>query len=495
MLFQMNKIITEVSNPQLFDDYQGLLGVYDEIFNKQGDIHPELRSALTPLLSISKNHFRNQQHLANTLFRRSGITFTVYSDERGTEKIFPFDLIPRVISASKWERLERGLCQRLLALNAFLHDIYHEKKIVKANLIPEEIIYSSKGYLREVEGISPPGNIYIHVAGIDLVKNQKGEFLVLEDNLRSPSGVSYVLENRFIMKRIFPEAFTKTRVKAVDEYPFRLYHALNSLRSKSDNPGLTVVLTPGQYNSAYFEHSFLARKMGCYLVKGEDLWVDNKHVYLKTTHGAERVAVIYRRVDDEFLDPEVFNPESFLGVPGLMQAYSAGNVVVANAVGNGVADDKAIYPYVPNMIRFYLSEEPILEQIPTYGCANPKECEYVIKNIEKMVVKSVDLSGGYGMLFGAQSSKKQIQEFIQKIKANPRYYIAQPLIELSTCPTFLGKEITPCRVDLRPYVIMGRNPWALPGGLTRVALSKGSYVVNSSQGGGSKDTWVMEDEQ
>lgn len=477
----------------LFENYSALPGTYDELFTHHGAIHPGLRAALTPLLGLSRHYLKTQQTLANTLFRHSGITFTVYADKQGTEKIFPFDLIPRIIAEQAWARLERGLCQRLLALNAFLHDIYHDKKIIAAKKIPHELILSSKGYLPRMEGITPPGGVYIHVAGIDLVKDHHGEFLVLEDNLRSPSGVSYVLENRFIMKRLFPEVFAQTRVRAVDEYPLRLYQALNALHLSKKAPGLTVVLTPGQYNAAYFEHSFLARKMGCDLVRGEDLFVEDACVFLKTTHGPERVSVIYRRIDDEYLDPTVFNPDSLLGVPGLVKAYAAGNVVLANAIGNGVADDKAIYPYVPAMIRFYLDEEPILPQVPTYHCANPKELDFVIKNIDQLVVKCVDLSGGYGMLMGGQASQKQRLAFIDKIKAQPRCYIAQPLIELSTCPTLAAKEMRPCRVDFRPYIIMGKKPWVLPGGLTRVALNKGSYVVNSSQGGGSKDTWVMEE--
>jgi len=421
------------------------------------------------------------------------VTFAVYSDEvAGVERVFPFDLIPRVIAARDWERMEAGLRQRIEALEAFLADVYGEGRCIPEGVIPREIVEGSSGYLPQVKGIVPPGGVRVHVAGIDIIQDPAGDFLVLEDNLRTPSGVSYVLENRAIMKRTFPKIFEEARVRPVDDYPLRLVEALSSLAPDGKEAPRIVILTPGSYNSAYFEHSFLARRSGCELVEGRDLFVANDRVWVKTTLGAQPVDVIYRRIDDAFIDPEVFRKDSVLGVPGIMSAYAKGNVTLANGVGNGVADDKATYPYVPDLIRFFLDEEPILGQVETFICARPKECEHVLANLEKLVVKAVDEAGGYGMLIGPQASRSELDDFAERIRANPRKYIAQPRIELSTSPTWVGSRTEPRRVDLRPYIVSGKSRWVLPGGLSRVALRKGSYVVNSSQGGGSKDTWVLD---
>ncbi|AJI68587.1 A circularly permuted ATPgrasp family protein [Francisella tularensis] len=381
--------------------------------------------------------------------------------------------------------------QRLKALNAFLNDIYTEQKILEDGIIPRELVESSEEYLPQMRWIKPPHGVYCHIAGLDLIKDESG-FMVLEDNVRTPSGVSYVLENRNSLIKAIPEAFANTNIKKVVDYPTELIKALSSISPTVDGKkSLSVVLTPGQYNSAYFEHSYLARKMGCELVQGSDLFVHNNYVYLKTTKGPKLVTVVYRRIDDKFLDPEFFNPESMLGVPGIIEAYKAGNVVLANAVGNGIADDKAIYPYVHNMIEYYLNEKPILAQVKTYFYSEENDRNYVLNNLDKLVVKEANGSGGYGMLIGPQASLDEIQEFAAKIKAKPRAYIAQPLVELSTSPTFVDGKIVPRRVDLRAFLVTGKNTWILPGGLARVALKEGSYVVNSSQGGGSKDTWVL----
>ena len=387
---------------------------------------------------------------------------------------------------------EQGLIQRVTALNLFLSDLYDGQRIVKEGRIPEAMVFGTTGYLKELRGIRPREGVYVNIAGIDLIRGANGDFLVLEDNLRTPSGVSYVLENRGVMKRVFPGVFRRSRVRTVESYPARLGDALISVSPLPPGESRVVVLTPGPYNSAYFEHSFLARQMGCDLVQGSDLFVHDDHVYVKTTAGPQRVDVIYRRIDDDFLDPTVFREESALGVPGLIGAYAAGNVTLANAPGNGVADNKAVYPFVPEMIRFYLSEEPILGQVETYICASPTECQHVLENLKHMVVKAVDGSGGYGMLFGPRASQSETERFAEKIRETPEGYIAQPVVELSTCPTWVEGEAAPRRVDLRPFVLTGKKSWVLPGGLTRVALNAGSYVVNSSQGGGSKDTWVLE---
>jgi uncharacterized circularly permuted ATP-grasp superfamily protein len=442
---------------------------------------------------IPRPEFRKRRKIAEEALLRNGVTFAVYSDRKeGVERVLPFDLLPRIVTAEDWGRIEAGLQQRVQALNLFLDDIYQGKaRILKEKVVPRELVEASTGFLPEVRGIRPPGGVRIQIAGVDLIRGDDGEFLVLEHNLRIPSGVSYVLENRAVMKRVFPRIFEQARVRPVDDYGLRLKDALASLAPRSDDAPRVVILTPGPFNSAYFEHSFLARRMGCELVQGEDLYVADDRVWVRTTRGAQRVDVIYRRIDDAFLDPEVFRKDSLLGVPGIMRAYAKGNVTLANSVGNGVADDKAVYPYVPAIIRFYLDEEPLLRQVETFICSRPKECAHVLDSLESLVVKTVDGAGGYGMLIGPQASKKERSAFAEKIRADPRRYIAQPRIELSTCPTWTGSRIEPRRVDLRPYVVTGKRTWVLPGGLTRVALRKGSYVVNSSQGGGSKDTWVM----
>lgn len=442
---------------------------------------------------LALDDFQQRRQSADLVFINQGITFSVYADRRGTEKIFPFDLIPRLIAAKEWQTMEAGLRQRIKALNLFLYDVYHDRRILREGVVPEELVLKSKCYRPEMIGFDPPGKQYIHVVGTDLVRDAKGQFVVLEDNGRTPSGVSYVLENRVVMKKVFPKLFQQCRVRRVEDYPQRLREALNSVAPKcaSDSPTI-VLLTPGSFNSAYFEHSFLARHMGIELVMGQDLFVFEDVVYLKTTRGPKRVDVIYRRIDDDFLDPTVFRSDSLLGVPNLMKAYRAGNVTLANAVGTGVADDKAVYAFVEDMIRFYLSEEPILKNVPTYICNRQSDLSYVLDHLEELVVKAVNESGGYGMLMGPSSTAEQRREFRAKLLANPRNYIAQPVVTLSTCPTWTDEGLAPRHVDLRPYIVSGTSTWVLPGGLTRTALIKGSLVVNSSQGGGSKDTWVME---
>ncbi|AJI57164.1 A circularly permuted ATPgrasp family protein [Francisella philomiragia] len=480
-----------MSNDSIFSGYAPYSGVYDEIFSDEGRVRDDVSQAIKTIDELSVESLYEKQKFVDASFLKNGITFTVYSDSQGTEKIFPFDLIPRVISEKEWQELEKGLKQRLKALNAFLNDIYDEQKILKDGVIPRELVESSEEYLPEMRGVKPPHGVYCHIAGLDLIKDESG-FMVLEDNVRTPSGVSYVLENRNSLMKVLPEAFSNANIKKVVDYPTELRKALSSISPVVDGKkGLSVVLTPGQYNSAYFEHSYLARKMGCELVQGSDLFVHNNYVYLKTTKGPKLVTVVYRRIDDKFLDPEFFNPESMLGVPGIIEAYKAGNVVLANAVGNGIADDKAIYPYVHKMIEYYLNEKPILAQVKTYFCSEENDRNYVLSNLDKLVVKEANGSGGYGMLIGPQASVEELQEFAAKIKEKPRAYIAQPLVELSTSPTFIDGKVLPRRVDLRAFLVSGKDTWILPGGLARVALKEGSYVVNSSQGGGSKDTWVL----
>jgi len=476
----------------LFGRYEPLEGTWDEYFAGPEEPRAGVDQVIDLLNGLGPKQFRTRQKLADATFLRGGITFSVYSDQRGSERIFPFDLIPRVISAERWQTMEAGLIQRVSALNAFLADIYGDQRILAENIIPKDFVLGAAGYLDKMRGVRPPGGVHVHIAGIDLIQNPDGEFVVLEDNARTPSGVSYVLENRTVMKKVFPKIFSESQVRGVEEYPLRLVEALGSVGPASDAEEGTAVLTPGPFNSAYFEHSFLARRMGVPLVEGRDLFVDQDIVYARTTLGPRRIDVLYRRIDDPFLDPEAFNKDSLLGVPGLARAYAKGNVALANAIGNGVADDKGIYPFVPDMIRFYLSEEPILGQVETYVCARDDDRRYVLDHIDELVVKAVNEAGGYGMLIGPQASKRECAEFRAKIEASPRNYIAQPRIELSTCPTWTSKGVGPRRVDLRPYVLTGsKGSWVLPGGLTRVALVKGSYVVNSSQGGGSKDTWVL----
>lgn len=481
--------------PKLFDGYTPHPAAWDELFTGRvaPHPHPHCETLHERLGGLHLLEFQSKRASADLAFVNQGITFSVYSDQRGVEKIFPFDLIPRVIPATEWNVLEAGLIQRVNALNLFLHDVYHEQRILKEGKIPAELVLGSKGFRKEMLNFTPPGGVYVHICGTDLIRDANGQFLVLEDNGRTPSGVSYVLENRAVMKRVFPQLFKDIRVKRVEDYPRRLREALASVApAGADAPPCVVVLSPGQYNSAYFEHSFLARHMGVELVFGQDLFVHDDVVYLKTTRGPQRVDVIYRRLDDDFLDPEAFRPDSLLGVPGLFRAYRAGNVTLANAVGTGVCDDKAVYPYTEEMIRFYLGEEPLLKNVPTYICDRPDDCAYTLANLDKLVVKAVNESGGYGMLMGPFSTAAQRTEFAEKIRDNPRNYVAQPVVTLSTCPTWTDEGVAPRHVDLRPYIISGSSTWVMPGGLTRTALVKGSLVVNSSQGGGSKDTWVLE---
>jgi len=484
---------TRATDERLWSNYDPHPRAWDELFQRDLQPHPHCQALVNWLGQLGIDDFQLRRQNADLVFINQGITFSVYADRRGVEKIFPFDLIPRPIAAKEWRTLETGLLQRILAINLFLFDVYHEGRILKEGIVPEELVVKSKCYRPEMIGFDPPGKQYVHICGTDLVRDPQGQFLVLEDNGRTPSGVSYVLENRVVMKKVFPKLFQQCRVRRVEDYPLRLRAALQSVAPPhaSDVPTM-VLLTPGSYNSAYFEHSFLARNMGIELVMGPDLFVHEEKVYLKTTRGPKRVDIIYRRVDDDFLDPEVFRADSLLGVPNLMKAYRAGNVTLANAVGTGVADDKAIYPFVEDMIRFYLSEEPILKNVPTYICARPKDLAFVVDHLEELVVKAVNESGGYGMLMGPSSTAEQRSEFREKVRANPRNYIAQPVVTLSVCPTWTDEGLGPRHVDLRPYIVSGQSSWVLPGGLTRTALVKGSLVVNSSQGGGSKDTWVME---
>ncbi|MBX3224282.1 MAG: circularly permuted type 2 ATP-grasp protein [Labilithrix sp.] len=457
----------------------------------EADARPRRETALlaNKLDTLSPAELRARQIAAERALLTRGITFNVYGDAAGTEKIFPFDIIPRVIPASDWRQIDRGLKQRVHALNLFVGDVYGERRIVKDGVVPESIITSASSWLPACAGMKAPKDIYCHVVGTDLVRDRDGQFYVLEDNLRCPSGVSYVLENRQVMKRTFPQVFDKLRVLPVDHYPSKL---LETLQHVSPAPSPTVVvLTPGVHNSAYFEHSFLAQQMGVELVEGRDLVVRDGRVNMRTTRGFQRVDVIYRRIDDSFLDPKAFRADSLLGVPGLMEVYRAGRVALANAPGTGVADDKVVYCWVPKMIRYYLGEEPILPNVPTYRCEDDKERAHVLANIGDLVVKAANESGGYGMLVGPQASAAEREEFKRRIESRPREYIAQPMLGLSRVPTIVGDAIEGRHVDLRPYVLYGEDIFVLPGGLTRVALKRGSCVVNSSQGGGSKDTWVL----
>ena len=442
--------------------------------------------------------FQERRQLADLSFLMQGITFTVYSDGRGTERLFPFDLIPRILPHSEWDRIERGLAQRVVALNLFLQDIYGQQRILKDRQVSRALVYSCQHFRREMMGLEVPRGIHTHISGIDLVRDSKtGEFLVLEDNVRTPSGISYVLENRLVMTHTFPDAFEAYEVLPVNHYPAELSKILRNLSPRGGEEPQMVLLSPGIYNSAYFEHSFLAQQMGIELVEGRDLIVDDDVVYMKTIHGLKRVDVMYRRIDDEFLDPLAFRPDSLLGVPGLMGAYRAGNIALVNAVGNGVADDKAIYSYVPTFIRYYLGEDPILRNVETYVCSNCSDLASVLDRLPELVVKAVGESGGYGMLIGPAADRAKIEDFRQRITADPRNYIAQPVVALSRVPSYhsASQRMVGCHVDLRPYCLYnGEKVIVVPGGLTRVALQPGSLVVNSSQGGGSKDTWVLRGE-
>src|SRR6195952_112131 len=475
-----------------FDKYSPISGVWDEMYGPDSTIREHYRKVIEYISKESPDELNKKEELAKRLFMSQGITFTVYNSGEGIEKIFPFDIIPRIITASEWELVERGIKQRLTALNLFLKDVYSNQFIIKDGIVPVDIIYSCPHFLREMCNVKVPYDIYVHIAGTDLIRDQDGTFYVLEDNLRTPSGVSYMLENREITKRLFPDLLPQCGVRSVTEYPNILYKNLLSLSPRQISNPTIVLLSPGIYNSAYFEHTTLARLMGVELVEGRDLVVKNQKVYMKTTTGLQQVDVIYRRVDDEYLDPLVFNPASILGVAGIMGAYRKGNVAIVNAIGNGVADDKAVYVYVPDMIKYYLNEEPILKNVPTYRLNNPDEQKYVFENINKMVVKKTNGSGGYGMLMGHAADEAETEEYKAEIMKNPRDFIAQPTISLSAAPCYMQGALQPRRIDLRPYALYGPDGIEIvPGGLTRVALKEGSLVVNSSQGGGSKDTWVL----
>lgn len=464
---------------------------YDEMFDEDGSIRPHYEALAERLGRLSPEEFSDIRQAVDLAFLRQGVTFTVYSGDEGTERIFPFDLIPRIIPNSEWALVEEGLVQRVRALNAFLHDIYHDQRILKEGVVPRHYVDSAAHFRKEMIGVDVPRDIYIHICGTDLIRDREGSYCVLEDNGRTPSGVSYVLENRQVMKKAFPGFFPRAGVRSVTDYADRLLNVLKSIAPRGrDNPTI-VVLTPGVYNSAYFEHCFLARQMGVEIVEGRDLVIQNDRVYLRSITGLQQVDVIYRRIDDDFLDPEVFRKDSLLGVPGIVGAYKAGNVSLANALGTGVADDKVIYYFVPKMIEFYLSEKPVLPNVETWLANEPADLKYILENMENLVVKAANESGGYGMLIGPAATKKEVTEFRAKVKADPRNFIAQTPIALSRSPTWCDGQLEGRHIDLRPYVLSGERISVTPGGLTRVALRKGSLVVNSSQGGGSKDTWVL----
>ncbi|SEA52791.1 Uncharacterized conserved protein, circularly permuted ATPgrasp superfamily [Desulfuromusa kysingii] len=474
-----------------FDGYN-TEGFYDELFDPQGKPRSGADLLIERINALPEAELQRRQKAAESSLLNLGITFNVYGNDSQTEKIFPFDMVPRIIQAEEWQTLEPGLKQRIKALNCFIDDVYNEQKILKDKIIPADLVLSADGFRKPCIGLKPPGGIWCHITGTDLVRGGDGEFYVLEDNLRCPSGVSYVLENRLLMKRIFPMVFDACSVQPVNEYPNRLLDMLQEIAPLGVRSPMVVVWTPGMYNSAYFEHSFLAQQMGVPLVEGSDLVVHRGEVMMRTTKGLERVDVIYRRIDDDFMDPKVFRSDSMLGVPGLMEAYRRGKVALANAPGTGVADDKAVYAYVPDIIRYYLNEEPIIKNVKTFACWREDERKYVLENLDKLVVKAVNESGGYGMLVGPHSTKAEQEEFAKRIKASPRTYIAQPTLDLSRVPVMVEDHFEGRHVDLRPYILYGSSDiYVMPGGLTRVALKKGSLVVNSSQGGGSKDTWVL----
>ncbi len=481
--------------PSLFANYDPG-DFFDEMFAAPGEARSHYRLLLERSEELSPEEFNRKWQIAEKSYLNQGITFTVYNEKaEGTERIFPFDLIPRIIPGDEWRHIERGLSQRLTALNAFLDDIYHDQRIIREGVIPEEIIRSAKHFRPEFMGFNIPRNIYIHVCGTDLIRDRDGRYLVLEDNARCPSGVSYMLESRMTMKRVFPQLFARYGVRPVDRYAQDLLDVLRHIGPEMSGDPTTVLLTPGIHNSAYFEHSFLARSMGIEIVTGADLVVENDRVFMKTTQGLKPVHVIYRRIDDDFLDPQVFRSDSLLGVPGLVEAYRKGNVSLANAIGTGVADDKVVYYYVPAMIKFYLGEEPILPNVETYLGAVESDRRYILENLENLVVKSANESGGYGMLIGPRASREEIERFRGMVTADPRNFVAQPVISLSRCPSWCDGHMAGRHVDLRPFVLCGEDIRIIPGGLTRVAMREGSLVVNSSQGGGSKDTWVIDGEE
>jgi uncharacterized circularly permuted ATP-grasp superfamily protein len=477
----------------LLDHYQ-TEDFFDEMFTEEGGVRPHYQKIAHGLHDLDSAEHRRKQTAVDLAFMRSGVTFTVYNDDQGTERIFPFDLMPRVIPQSEWEKLEKGLIQRITALNLFLHDIYHDQKILKDRVIPPHYIIGAKHFRREFMGFNVPKDIYIHICGTDLIRDRQGNYLVLEDNLRCPSGASYMLENRAALKRAFPDLYRSARVQQVDGYSAELRKVLQYVSPPS--LGVTiqpnvVLLTPGVFNSAYFEHAFLARQMGIPIVEGRDLVVRDARVYMRTTSGLVPVDVIYRRIDDDFLDPTIFRPDSLLGVPGLVHAYRSGNVSLANSIGTGVADDKVVYYFVPKIIKYYLGEEPILQNVDTFLASETEDRTYILENMEKLVVKSANEAGGYGMLMGPWASKEEVDSFREQVRSNPRNFIAQHPISLSRHPTWCEQGLEGRHVDLRPYILYGEKITVTPGGLTRVALRKGSLVVNSSQGGGSKDTWVL----
>jgi uncharacterized circularly permuted ATP-grasp superfamily protein len=470
-------------------DHYNTEGFFDEMFTADGKTRSGYTFFKDRVEQLTKEEFTRRQISAERALMAMGITFNVYSENEGTERIMPVDIIPRIVSAQEWDKMEKGLIQRITALNLFLADIYSDQKIIKDGIIPKDVIYSSKNYLAPCMGIKPPKNIWIHITGTDLIRGNDGEYMVLEDNLRCPSGVSYMMENRELLKQTFPEVVAKTQIRPIADYPHKL---LQMLRFISDRPEPTVVvLTPGIYNSAYFEHSYLAQQMGVELVDARDLVVHEGYVKMRTTKGFKIVDVIYRRIDDTFLDPKTFNPDSLIGIPGIFDVYKKGKVALANAPGTGVADDKVIYAYVPRIIKYYLGEEPIIDNVKTYICNEPDDLKYVLENIGDLVVKEANEAGGYGMLIGPKSTKEEQENFKKYILANPRNYIAQPTISLSRVPCLIDDHAEGRHVDLRPYILYGDGVNVMPGGLTRVALRKGSLVVNSSQGGGSKDTWVL----
>ncbi len=480
--------------PEIFGDYP--IRGFDEAFAAPRTPRSPYTTVVDGYGMYSPAEFKRRRALIELTLRQQGITFTVYGDAQGTERAFPFDPFPRVISASEWAHLERGLLQRVRALNLFLEDIYHEADILNDEIIPRELVTNNPNYREQMKGVSLAFGAYTHVVGCDLIRDGEGTFRVLEDNLRSPSGVSYMLANRQVMARSFPKLMMRQRVRPISHYTTVLFETLQSLSPRDGSDITIVVLTPGQYNSAYFEHAYLAQQMGVELVEGRDLFVADNRVWMRTTRGKQQVDVIYRRIDDDFLDPRTFRRDSSLGVPGLMDVYRAGRVALANAVGTGVADDKAMYAYVPQMIRFYLGEEPLIPNVETHLCGKPETLEYVCENADKLVIKEVGGAGGYGMLVGSEADEEARRTYLEGVRANPRNYIAQPIIQLSSHPTYYADTgaFEPCHVDLRPYILFGETPAVMPGGLTRVALKRGSLVVNSSQGGGSKDTWVLEDE-
>ena len=461
------------------------------MLSASGDPRLHYRQFLEAFEKLSPEEFDLKRRTIDVAFMRQGVTFNVYGDSQGTERIFPFDPVPRIIPAQEWETIEAGLIQRITALNLFLHDIYHEQRILKENVIPPFYVLSGTGFRREFMNFPVPKDVYIHICGTDLIRDKDGKYLVLEDNARCPSGVSYVLENRRAMKRAFPKMFEKIGVRPVDTYPAELLNMLRHVAPSSVGDPTVVVLTPGAYNSAYFEHTYLARQMGIQIVEGRDLLVRNNRVFMRTTKGLQPVHVIYRRIDDDFLDPTVFRKDSALGVPGLINAYRAGNVSLANSIGTGIADDKVMYYFVPKIIKFYLGQDPILDNVPTYLASEESDRKYILENLSQLVVKAANESGGYGMLMGPYASMEEIEEFRKRIVADPRNYIAQPVISLSRHPTFGDDHFEGRHIDLRPFILYGEKPYVMPGGLTRVALKKGSLVVNSSQGGGSKDSWVL----